>query len=258
MTGWPPAALVTGARRGIGRAAAEALAAAGFDIVVNDLEADHDLDATRAAIEAQGSRAASVTGDIARIEDHAGLVARAVAAFGRLDCLVNNAGVSVLSRGDLLEVTPESYDRCQSVNTRGTFFLAQSFARYLLNEAPPTSVHRSIVIVSSANAAMASVDRGEYCISKTGLGMVAKLFALRLAGAGIGVYEIRPGIIATEMIAPARERYERFIAEGGVPEPRMGAPADIGRAVATLASGRLTYATGQTLTVDGGLAIPRL
>ncbi len=251
-----PVALVTGGQRGIGRGCAAALAARGFDVVIHTLEPGEDIAEARSAVEAAGGRAAHVSGDIADLSAHAGLLDAAIAAFGRLDCLVNNAGVSVLVRGDLLDVSPESWDRCQGVNTRGTFFLTQRFARYLLGEAPPALGHRSIVIISSANAHAAALARGEYCVSKAGVAMVARLFALRLAEAGIGVYDIRPGIIRTDMTAPAKERYDRFIADGGVPTRRWGAPEDVGRVVASAAAGDLPYTVGQPLLVDGGLTLP--
>lgn len=253
-----PVALVTGAQRGIGRACALALAGAGFDVVVHDLERSDELEASVAAVASAGRRADMVTGDIADLAGHAALLHGAVGAFGRLDCLVNNAGVSVLSRGDLLDVTVESWDRCQAVNARGTFFLTQRFARYLLREAPPAVGHRAIVVISSANADVVSPDRGEYCVSKAGAAAIAQLFAVRLAPEGIGVYDVRPGVIATEMTAPSRAKYDAFFAAGGAPMPRWGTPEDIGRVVAAAAGGSLAYTVGQVLRVDGGLAIPRL
>lgn len=254
-----PVALVTGCQRGIGRAIAVALAEAGFDIAANDREDGEALAETLRLVEAKGARAAAFAADIADLAAHGGLLERAGAHFGRLDCLVNNAGVSVLARGDLLEVSPESWDRCLSVNTRGPFFLSQRFARRLLEAPPPEpGVHRSLVFITSVNAAAASLNRGEYCVSKTGLGMVAKLFALRLAEHGIGVYEIRPGIIATDMTAPVKESYDRAIANGVSAIRRWGQPEDVAAAVATVAQGRLPFTVGETIHVDGGLLLPRL
>ena len=251
-----PVALVTGGRRGIGRAICYALVEKGFNIAVNDLESDSAMDETLAGIQERGGDAIAVPGDIADLDQHQGFINAAVKQFGHLECLVNNAGVSVLSRGDLLDVSVESYDRCLDINLRGTFFLTQCFARYLLNYS--ADLHRSIVTISSLNAVAASINRGEYCLSKTGLSMLTKLFALRLAEAGIGVYEVRPGIIATDMTAPAREKYDQFIAGGGVPIPRWGQPQDIGQAVASLASGAIPYAVGQAVAIDGGLSIVQL
>ena len=250
-----PVAIVTGARRGIGRAIAIALAGRGFDLVLNDLAPGDDLDATAAAARAAGAETVDVLADIGDLASHTGLLDAAF-ALGPVACLVDNAGVSVLHRGDLLDLTPESWDRCQTVNTRGTFFLSQAFAKRLIEQPPPPG-HRSIVIVSSSNATTASLTRGEYCVSKAGLAMVAKLMALRLAPLGIGVYEIRPGIIRTEMTAPSKERYDAFFAAEGTPMPRWGEPEEVARVVATCVVGDLPYTVGQPIAVDGGLTLPR-
>lgn len=260
--GQRPLALVTGARRGLGRAIASALAGRGFDLALNDLEGGEDLDETARLVEGEGGRAVVLPADLADLGSHEQLIADS-AAFGPLTCLVNNAGVSVLSRGDLLDASVESFDRCLDVNARATFFLTQAFAKYLLQTkrqehvkaGGPSAPAPSIVIVSSCNATAASVDRGEYCVSKAAASMVAKLFAVRLAGEGIGVYEIRPGIIATEMTAPSKERYDRFFAEGRCPMPRWGEPAEVGRAVASCAAGDLPYTVGQAISIDGGLTL---
>lgn len=250
-----PVAIVTGARRGIGRAIALGLAGRGLDLVLNDLGPSDELDATAEGVRSAGAQAVIALADIGDLASHAGLLDAAF-AFGPVACLVDNAGVSVMRRGDLLELTPESWDRCQDVNTRGTFFLTQAFARRLIGqEAPP--VHRSIVIVSSSNATAASINRGEYCVSKAGLAMVTKLFALRLAPLGIGVYEIRPGIIRTEMTAPSKERYDAFFAGDGTPMPRWGEPEEVAKAVGACATGELPYTVGQPIAVDGGLTLSR-
>ena len=254
-----PAALVTGAGRGIGRACAVALARRGYDIVVNERSPAEDTDATVAAVEEFGVDAAVVHGDIADIEGHEALLDEAWAAFDHLECLVNNAGVSVLSRGDLLDLGTESYDRCMAVNTRGTFFLTQAFARRLLAEPAETSWHRAIVFITSVNAVdVVPVTRGEYGMSKAAASMAARLFAARLAPEGIGVYEIRPGIIRTEMTEPSKARYDRFFAEGGAAIARWGEPDEVGRCVATLAAGELPYTVGQAVLVDGGQGMNRL
>jgi NAD(P)-dependent dehydrogenase (short-subunit alcohol dehydrogenase family) len=255
MTTERPVALVTGGRRGIGQGIAWALADAGFDLVINDLERDADAEATLAGIGERGARGTFVAADIGDLETHARLVDAAWGAFGRLDCLVNNAGVSVLRRGDLLDVALESYDRCLDVNLRAPFFLTQRIARRLLEQAPlQDGPPRSIVSITSVNAEVASVNRGEYCIAKAGVAMLTKLFALRLAPHGIGVFEVRPGIIRTAMTAPSAERYERAIAQGLTPIARFGEPADVGRAVATIATGGLPFSAGQVIYVDGGLS----
>jgi len=257
MSGDRPVALITGGRRGIGQGIAFALAEAGFDLVINDLARDADAEATLTGVGERGARASFVAADVADLGAQPRLVAAAFAAFGRLDCLVNNAGVSVLARGDLLDVSPDSYDRCLNVNLRGPFFLTQRIARRMLEQAPPAGgPPRSIVSITSVNAEVASVNRGEYCISKAGVSMLTRLFALRLAPHGIGVFEVRPGIIRTAMTAPSAERYEREIAQGLTPIARWGEPADVGLAVATIATGQLPFSAGQVIYVDGGLSLP--
>jgi 3-oxoacyl-[acyl-carrier protein] reductase len=249
-----PVALVTGGRRGNGRGSALALAAAGFDLVLVDLERDQDAEETLARITDRGGHGAFLVADIADLGAHERLVDDAFEAFGHLDCLVNNAGVGVMSRGDLLEVSALSYDRCQSVNLRAPFFLTQEVARRMLQVPPAASAPpRSIVTITSVNAEIASIDRGEYCISKAGASMLTRLFALRLAGEGIAVYEVRPGVIRTAMTAPVAERYERRIQDGLSPIARWGEPEDVGRTVATLACGGLPFNVGQVVYVDGGL-----
>lgn len=253
-----PVALVTGARRGIGRATVLELAKAGFDVAVNGVRPSDGLDETARLAAAEGAEAAVVAADIADIAGHESLLNRVLERFGRLDCLVNNAGVSVLGRGDLLEVSPESYDRCLTINTRGTFFLTQAFARRLVAAPPPDDgIHRAIVTVTSVNAEAASLPRGEYCISKAGLAMASRLFALRLAEIGVGVYEVRPGFIETEMTAPSKARYDRQIAQGITAIRRWGRPEEVGRTVAVLALGSLPYTVGEAINIDGGLMVPR-
>jgi NAD(P)-dependent dehydrogenase (short-subunit alcohol dehydrogenase family) len=259
MAGRAPVALVTGARRGIGRGIAYALADAGFDLVVNDAIDDGAGHETIDAIRARGRQASFVHGSIADLAGHAQLVAEAFGAHGTLDCLVNNAGIQVKVRGDILDVTPESFDELLAVNLRGTFFLTQAVARRMLAEMrTPDDPPRSIVTVSSVNARVAGPNRAEYCIAKTGLAMMNQLFALRLADAGIMCFEIRPGIIRTDMTAPAKERYDRLIAEGFTPVRRWGDPVDVGRTVAALAAGALPFNTGDAFHVDGGLHIKTL
>jgi 3-oxoacyl-[acyl-carrier protein] reductase len=249
-----PVALVTGGRRGIGRGSAYALADAGFDLVIADLERDLDAEHTLAGIAERGGHSTFLIADIADLAAQEQLADAAFDAFGRIDCLVNNAGVSVLSRGDLLDVTVESYDRCLSVNLRGPFFLTQQIARRMLAVTPGTGAPpRSIVTITSVNAEIASISRGEYCISKAGASMLTRLFALRLADAGIGVYEVRPGVIRTAMTAPVAARYEQAIASGLSPIARWGEAEDVGRTVATLAAGGLKFTVGQVVYVDGGL-----
>ena len=249
-------ALVTGAGRGIGRGIALALAEKGFDLVVNDLDRSAELDETVALIRERGREAIAVRADIADVAGHEAFVEAAWRAFGSLHCLVNNAGISVAKRDDILTVTPESFDRLMDVNLRGPFFLTQAVAKRML--AAPQDRFRSIITISSINAGFIAVDRAEYCLSKTGLAMMSKIYAVRLADAGINCYEVQPGIIRTDMTAVVRERYDRLFETGRVPIARWGETEDVGHAVAMLASGALRYSTGETLHVDGGLAIGRL
>jgi NAD(P)-dependent dehydrogenase (short-subunit alcohol dehydrogenase family) len=248
-------ALVTGARRGIGRGIAYALAEAGYDLVVNDIVEDEEAAETLQGIAGRGRKARFMLGDLAAIETHGALVEAAWAAFGTIDCLVNNAGVQVKVRGDILDVTPQSFDHLMAVNLRGTFFLTQAVARRMLREArEPGGPPRSVVTISSANAnTIVGPNRAEYCISKSGLSMMNKLFAERLAASDIMCYEVRPGIIYTEMTASSKERYDVLIAEGISPVRRWGKPEDIGKTVAALATGMLPFTTGDAFHVDGGL-----
>jgi NAD(P)-dependent dehydrogenase (short-subunit alcohol dehydrogenase family) len=252
-----PIALVTGARRGIGKAIALGLAQAGFDVAINDLGVSPELDAAVAEAKAHGVRAVPVTGDIGHLEDHARMLDEAESALGPLTTLINNAGVSVMNRGDLIEVSEASYDRCQSVNTKGTFFLTQAFAKRLLARNRPASLHHSIVTVTSANAIGVSVNRGEYCVSKAGASMASKLFAVRLSIEGIGVYEIQPGFIETDMTAPSKERYEKLMTEGLTVIKRWGTPEEVARIAVTLATGGLPYTSGQAIAADAGLLTVR-
>ena len=251
----PPIAFVTGARRGIGRGIAYALADVGYDIVLNDIVEDDSARETLDGIAAKGRKAKFIVGDISAIETHAHMVDAVWAAFGTVDCLVNNAGVQVKVRGDILDVTPESFDHLIAINLRGTFFITQAVARRMLREArevgdPP----RSVVTISSANAnTIVGPNRAEYCISKSGLSMMNKLYAERLAGSDIMCYEVRPGIIYTDMTSSSKERYDALIAEGISPVRRWGKPEDIGKTVAALATGMLPFTTGDAFHVDGGL-----
>ena len=259
MTSRAPVALVTGGRRGIGRGIAYALAERGFDLVIADIVDDDAMRETLAGIGSRGRRAQAIRHDIADIAAHAEFVQRVWAAFGTLDCLVNNAGVQVKVRGDILDVTPESFDRLIGVNLRGTFFLTQAVARRMLQEhRTPADPPRAIVTISSTNARMVGQNRAEYCMSKTGLAMMNQLFAYRLADADIMCYEIRPGVIRTDMIRAVEQVYEEKIAGGLLPQRRMGEAGDIALAVRALADGLLDYSTGQVLNVDGGFHLRTL
>ena len=255
MTHQRPVALVTGGRRGIGAAIAVELAARQFDVAVADLSSD-GAEATLEAIAAKGAQARLFEFDLARTETHEPMLDRLAGWAGPVSCLVNCAGIPANQRGDLLDVSAESYDQVLDTNLRGTFFLTQCVARRML--ALDGETPRSIVTVSSVSAEMASIERGEYCLSKAGLGMLTKLFALRLASEGIGVFEVRPGVIRTPMTEAVAPQYEKRFAEGLVPMNRWGYPADVAAAVGALASGALGFATGSVLNVDGALSIPRL
>ena len=255
MTGY--AALVTGAGRGIGRAVALGLGANGFGIAVNDASASAELDDVVAELKALGVPAVAAVGDVADLSRLEAILDVAEDGVGPLTTLVNNAGVSVLQRGDLLDVSPESYDRCQNVNARGAFFLAQAWAKRALSRPPPAGRHRCIITISSSNAEAVSIARGEYCVSKAAASMIARLFAVRLGADEIGSYEIRPGLIETAMTAVVKESYETRIKAGLTVVQRMGQPSDIVSIAIALATGQLAFCTGQALAADGGLTIPR-
>ena len=246
-----PVALVTGAARGIGFGCATALTRAGFRVALCDLDCET---VDRAAAELDGF---ALPADVADLDQHQSLVNATVDHYGRLDCLVNNAGVGVLQRGDLLDVTAESFDRCIRVNTRAVFFLSQAVARHMIQQGPIGDQHRSIINITSSNAVAVSISRGEYCVSKAGASMTTRLFALRLAEAGIGVYEVRPGVIETDMTLPVKDHYDARIADGLVPMGRWGFPADVAATVTAMAEGRLPYTVGLAVPVDGGMTIPR-
>ncbi len=249
------AAIVTGARRGIGKAIALMLADNGFNVAVTDIECTTELKSVAAEIRDKGQKSVALACDISDLNKHKPMLDQAEADVGSLTTLVNNAGVSVLSRGDLLEVSPESYDRCLNVNTRGTFFLTQEFSKKLL--ASQSSDHRSIVTITSANAQAVSIMRGEYCISKAGASMISKLFAARLADDGVGVYEIQPGFIETDMTAPSKSKYDAMIENGLTTIKRFGTPNEVARIAVTLATGLLPYTSGQCILADGGLLTVR-
>jgi NAD(P)-dependent dehydrogenase (short-subunit alcohol dehydrogenase family) len=251
-------AVVTGGRRGIGRGIAYSLAEHGWNVVVLDLVDDEATQVTLDGIRTRGGRAAFVLCDVAEVERAGDAYKQALAAFGRIDSLVNNAGVQVQDRNaDFLSTTVESFDRLVNVNLRGTFFLAQAFARGMLAQGSSDGAFRSVITVSSSNATHAKTCGAEYCISKSGVSMLNKVLALQLAPHGIACYEVQPGLIKTDMNASVHALYDPVVAEGLSPQPRWGYAEDVGRVVATAANGGLPFCTGETLHVDGGLHIPK-
>jgi len=251
-------AMVTGAGRGIGRAIALALAGEGYDIAGNATgytaaEPRKGLAETEAFCRGAGADFLPLPADISDVEGHQDLVDRALTHFGGIDVLVNNAGVAPLQRLDLLETTPESYDRVMGVNLRGAFFLTQRVARHMVEVGRGT-----IIFITSVSADTSSPNRAEYCISKAGLSHLSRITAHRLAPEGIHVFEIRPGLIRTDMTAPVEEKYDALIQEGLIPQGRWGEPEDVGRAVAALARGDFQYSSGSVFEISGGMNIKRL
>lgn len=253
-----PVAVVTGGRQGLGRGCARALAEKGFDLVLIDLHEDDTARETVAALQGLGARVQFLKGDVADLDGHAALAQAAWDAFGGIDCMVNNAGVAPLALADVLTLTPHAYDHTMNINLRGNFFLAQAVARLMVAEGAGGQ-YRSMVFITSIAANHVSVAIPEYCISKSGLSMVAGLFALTLAGHGIQVHEVRPGFIRTAMTTQGEgsptEAIEAHIAAGHVPMNRWGEEADVGRTVATLAAGDLPFTVAHPVYVDGGYGI---
>jgi len=251
-----PVALVTGGARGIGAAIALDLARNGCDVAVFDLG---DAGATVAEIERLGRKGLAIEGDVSDAVDRQAALDAVDNAFGRLDVLVNNAGVAPKVRVDILEATEDSYDRVMAINLKGPYFLTQAAANWMIRQkADRPDDWMCIVNISSISAYTASPSRGEYCLSKAGVSMATKLYATRLAEHGIGVYEIRPGIIATDMTAAVKDKYDKLIAEGLAPIRRWGRPEDIARAVSTCVRGDLKFSTAQVIDVDGGFHVQTL
>ena len=254
-----PTALVTGGSRGIGRGIVSALAGAGFDCAIN-----YATNASAAAdvqrdVESAGRKSLAVQADISLPADRARLITQTLDHFGQLDLLVNNAGVAPSVRADMLEATEDSFDRLININLKGPYFLTQLAAKEMIRLKSAGVVPRPrIAFVTSISAYAISTNRGDYCISKSGLSMAAALWAARLAEFDIPVIEIRPGIIATDMTASVKEKYDRLIADGLLPQKRWGTPEDVARAVLAFSRGDLDYSTGVALDVSGGFQLPRL
>ena len=249
-------AVVTGAARGIGRGISLALAEHGYTVAAVGTRPADAVAAYTEELLGLSPESFYIVGDISSHDDRLRIAEEAFAGLGEVDVLVNNAGVAPNVRADMLSMTEESFDRVLGINLRGTFFLTQEIARRMA--AQQNDAFRAVVFVTSISASVSSVNRGEYCISKAGLSMAATLYADRLAEYGIRVYEVRPGIIATDMTAGVREKYDRLIAGGLCPIPRIGQPEDVGRTVLALADGALGYTTGQIVGVDGGMTIQKL
>ena len=251
-----PVSLVTGASRGIGRGIAVELARLHHRVIINYAGRRDAAEECLQLVLDAGGHGLMVQADISSTEDRTRLVQETLDAYGRIDLLVNNAGVAPDERADLLEASEESFERLININLKGTYFLTQRVARQMIEQVVRGEHQASspprIVTISSVSAEAASVNRGDYCVSKAGLAMMTKLFAVRLAEFGINVYEVRPGVIATDMTDGVKEKYDKLIEQGAWPIRRWGEPTDIGRVVALIARGDLPYSTGEVINVDGG------
>jgi 3-oxoacyl-[acyl-carrier protein] reductase len=251
-------ALVTGGSRGIGLGIAERLLTDGYRVVINGVRAPEAVAATLETLSQLGD-ITYVAADVGTPDGRSRLVIETLAVVGRLDVLVNNAGITSPGRNDILEATEEDLDTVLAVNLKGPFLLTQSLARHMIEERKTDPAFRGrIVNITSISAAVATPNRAEYCISKAGLSMTTMLWATRLAEFGIDVFEVRPGVIQTDMTAPVAEKYESLIKAGLTLDRRFGMPEDVAAVVAALAAGNIPYSTGQILTVDGGLTVARL
>lgn len=254
-----PVALVTGGSRGIGRAISLELGRLGYAVLVNYAQSAAAADEVADQILAAGGQATAARGNVASADDREALVARALDQFGRLDVLVNNAGITSPGRRDLLEATEESWDEVFDTNLKGPFFLSQRAANAMIPLIAAGGVPRGTIInISSVSAYAVSTNRADYCMTKAAMQVMTWLLADRLAEHGIQVFEICPGVIATDMTGPVKEKYDRLIADGMSPIRRWGEPQDVARAVAAIVEGYFPFSTGERLNVDGGFHIRRL
>jgi NAD(P)-dependent dehydrogenase (short-subunit alcohol dehydrogenase family) len=255
-----PVALVTGGSRGIGYGICEKLAEEGYNLAVCGRRKGGDVMPGLRALETAGAELLYIQADIGNAADRVKLIAGIRGHFGRLDVLVNNAGMAPRVRQDILEATEDIYEEVMRVNLQGPYFLTQAAARWMTEEAAESEEPRrlSIIFITSISSTVASPSRGEYCISKAGLSMAASLWTVRLAEYGICVNEIRPGIIATDMTSAVKDKYDKLIGDGLTLQPRWGTPEDVGKAVASLVRGDWGYSTGQAIYVDGGMTVGRL
>jgi NAD(P)-dependent dehydrogenase (short-subunit alcohol dehydrogenase family) len=260
----PPVALITGASRGIGRAIALELAGLKYDIVAisRNIKSANMRAATeelKSAINAEGASFLPIQADIGNLPSHKKILEEIQQYFERIHVLVNNAGIGSIERKDVLDTSIESFDRVLSVNLRGTFFLTQAIARKMIADAEPDPGYLpKIIFITSISAKISSPSRAEYCISKAGLSMAARIFADRLTESGIKVHEIRPGIIDTDMTAPVKEKYNNLIQQGKIPLKRWGRPGDVAKAVGAIARGDFDYSTGSIFDLSGGLNLQSL
>jgi NAD(P)-dependent dehydrogenase (short-subunit alcohol dehydrogenase family) len=252
-------ALITGGSRGIGLGIAQALAQEGFKLAINGVRAEERVKDTLDELRSGGTEVLYVRGDIGEKADRERMVQEIWDHFGQLHVLVNNAGVAPRERNDLLNMSEDSYDWVMGINLKGPLFLTQLIANRMLDQKKTDPDFSGCIInVSSISATIASINRGEYCISKAGMSMLTQLFATRLGAEGIPVFELRPGLIKTDMTSVVTEKYDKLIAGGLTIQPRWGFPEDVGKAVASLVRGDLPYSTGQVIMIDGGLSQPRL
>ena len=251
-------AVVTGASRGIGLAIARQLGLDGMNVIIVATGPKEKNARAISSLETEGITVGYIQADISDHDDRLRVVSEAVEMFGRIDVLVNNAGVAPLQRADLLEMTEESFDRVIGINTKGNMFLTQAVARQMLKQDLIEDRRGVIVNISSCSSVVSSVNRGEYCVSKAGISMLTTLYADRLAGEGILVHEVRPGVIDTDMTSTVHGKYNRLIDEGVFPIARWGRPEDVANAVSALVSDKFMYTTGNYIDVDGGFHIRRL
>ncbi|MCK4748849.1 MAG: 3-ketoacyl-ACP reductase [Bacteroidales bacterium] len=252
-------ALITGGTRGIGLGISRELALKGFDLALNGMRPDEQVQEVLDELRESGGEVIYCRGNVSVAADREQMLKKVLENYGRLNLLVNNAGMAPRKRLDILETTVDSYHEVMNVNLGGPFFLTQLAANYMIAEKQKDPDFKSAIVnISSISATLASVNRAEYCISKAGMSMMTQLFAVRLGEYDIPVFEVRPGVTQTDMTSGVKEKYDRMIEEGLTLQKRWGYPADVGRAVASLAEGDLAYSTGQVIMVDGGLTIGRL
>lgn len=252
-------AFITGGSRGIGYGIALSLAKEGFDLAINGMRPEASVGEALENLKRLGVDVIYCQGDVASTEARQQMLSKIRSHYGRLNVLVNNAGVAPKERKDILEATEESFEYVIKTNLQGPYFLTQQVANWMIEQKQKEKAFSaSIINVSSISATVASVNRGEYCVSKAGISMMTALFATRLGEYGILVYDVRPGVIKTDMTSGVTDKYDKLIGEGLCVQPRWGYPEDVGKVITALAKGYLPYSTGQTIMVDGGMTIPRL